>query len=187
MDDVSINDHFQALVEYFIKTYTFEERLHYLKKTQPSLKKSESIVTSKDNFIQGISSLSSTDFDIFLKNFAQFLNLQLATDITTVLQFNGFYIKAWESLDEKHTIQLNKHLPKEIKLEVATRMRPNVDQTHREIHKLQKTIVDESLIHKEDDGLASVTQLGRTLTHWTFRIKSKVASYQKKTNQKVVF
>ena len=113
--------------------------------------------------------------------------MQLATDITTVLQFNGFYIKAWESLDEKHTIQLNKNLPKEIKSEVATRMRPNVDQTHKEINKLQKTIVDESLIHKEDDGLASVTQLGRTLTQWTYRIKSKVASYQKKTNQKVVF
>ena len=51
VDDVSINDQFQSLVEYFIKTYTFEERIHYLKKTQPSLKKSESIITSKDNFI----------------------------------------------------------------------------------------------------------------------------------------
>ena len=90
----------------------------------------------KNNFSQGISSLSSTDFDIFLKNFAQFLNMQLATDITTVLKFNGFYIKAWESLDEKHTIQLNKNLPKEIKSEVATRMRPNVDQTHKKTNKL---------------------------------------------------
>ena len=115
MDDVSINDQFQSLVEYFIKTHTFEERLHYLKKTQPSLKKPELIITSKEGLIQGISSLSSSNFDIFLKNFAQFLNLQLATDITTVLQFNGFYIKAWESLDEKNTIQLNQNLPKEIK------------------------------------------------------------------------
>ena len=91
---MSINDQFQSLVEYFIKTYTFEERLHYLKKAQPTLKKSESIVASKDNFIQGMSNLSSKDFDTFLKNFAQFLNLRLATDITTVLQFNEFYIKA---------------------------------------------------------------------------------------------
>ena len=52
---------------------------------------------------------------------------------------------------------------------------------------MQKTIIDESLIHKEDEGLASVTQLGHTLTQWTYRIKSRVASYQKKTNQKVVF
>ena len=102
-----------------------------------------------------MSNLSSKDFDTFLKNFAQFLNLQLATDITTVLQF-----KAWESLDEKHTIQLNQNLPKEIKSEVATRMRPDIGETQKEITKLQKTIVDESLIHKEDDSLASVTQLG---------------------------
>ena len=94
MDDVSINDQFQSLVEYFIKTYTFEERLNYLKKAQPTLKKLESIVASKENFIQGISNSSSKNFDIILKIFAQFLNLQLAIDITTVLQFNGFYIKA---------------------------------------------------------------------------------------------
>ena len=47
--------------------------------------------------------------------------------------------------------------------------------------------MDDSLIQKEEDGQASVTQLGRTLTQWTYRIKSKVASYQKKSNQKVVF
>ena len=115
VDDVSVNDQFQSLVEYFIKTYTSEERLLYLKENQSSLKKPETIITSKEGFIQGISSLSSTNFDIFLKDFAQFLNLQLANDITTVLQFNGFYIKAWESLDEKHAIQLNKNLPIEIK------------------------------------------------------------------------
>ena len=133
VDDVSINDQFQSLVEYFIKTYTFEERLNYLKKAQPTLKKLESIIVSKDNFIQGMSSLSSKNFDIYLKDFAQFLNLQLAKDITTVLQFNGFYIKAWESLDEKHTIQLNQNLPKEIKSEVATRMRPDIGETQKEI------------------------------------------------------
>ena len=38
VDDVSINDQFQSLVEYFIKTYTFEERLNYLKKAQPTPK-----------------------------------------------------------------------------------------------------------------------------------------------------
>ena len=187
VDDVSINNQFQSLVEYFIKTYTFEERLNYLRKAQPTLKRLELIVASKENFIQGMSHLSSKNFDVFLKDFAQFLNLQLATDITTVLQFNGFYIKAWESLDEKHTIKLNKDLPKEVKSEVTTRIRPEIEKTQKEITKLQKTIIDEALIHKEDEGLASVTQLGRTLTQWTYRIKSRVASYQKKTNQKVVF
>ena len=76
------------------------------------------------------------------------MNLQISTDITTVLQFNGFYIKSWDSLDENHTLELNKNLPKEIKSEVTTRVRPKVDQTHKEIHKLQKTIFDESLIIK---------------------------------------
>ena len=187
VDDVSANDQFQFLVEYFVKTYTSKEKLLYLKKNEPSLKRPETLITSKERFIQGISSLSSTSFDTFLKKIAQFLNLQVASDIITVLEFNGFYIKAWESLDENHTVELNLKLPKEVKSENTTRIRPKVDQTHKEIHKLQKTIVDDSLIHKEDDGLASVTQLGRTLTQWTYRIKSKVASYQKKTNQKVVF
>ena len=85
VDDVSINNQFQSLVEYFIKTYTFEERLIYLKKAQPTLKRLELIAASEDNFIQGISNLSSENFDIFLKDFAQFLNMQLAADITTVL------------------------------------------------------------------------------------------------------
>ena len=79
-------------------------------------------------------------------------------------------------MDENHTLELNKNLPKDIKSKVTTRVRPKVEQTHREIHKLQKTIVDNSLILKEEDGPASVTQLGRTLTQWTYRIKSKVAS-----------
>ena len=74
-----------------------------------------------------------------------------------------------------------------MKSENTARIRPEIKDTHKEIIKLQKTIVDDSLIHKEDEGLASVTQLGRTLTQWTYRIKSRVASYQKKTNQKVVF
>ena len=67
------------------------------------------------------------------------------------------------------------------------RPRPIVAETHKEISKLQKTIEDDSLIHSEDDGLPSVTQLGRTLTQWTYRIKSKIASYQRKNNQKIIF
>ena len=59
--------------------------------------------------------------------------------------------------------------------------------THKKISKLQKTIEDDSLIHSEDDDLPSVTQLGRTLTQWTYRIKSKIASYQRKNNQKTIF
>merc|ERR1711989_179361 len=98
----------------------------------PTLKKLEVIVMSEDNFIQGISGLSSENFDSFLQDFAQFLNLQLAVDITTVLQFNGFYIKAWESLD-------NKHLPKGVKSETTTRIRPEIEKIQKEITRLQKT------------------------------------------------
>ena len=138
VDDVSINNQFQSLVEYFIKSYTSEERLNYLKKTQPTLQGLKWVIESEDNFIQGMSNLSSKEFDIFLKDFAQFLNLQLAADITTVLQFNGFYIKAWESLDEKHTIQLNKNLPKEIKSEVTTRVRPEIEKNTKRNNKIAK-------------------------------------------------
>ena len=101
------------------------------------------------------------------------MNLQISKDITTVLQFNGFYLKSWELLDENHTLELNKNLPKEIKSEVTTRVRPKLAQTHKEIHKLQKTIVDGSLIHNEDNGLPSFTQLGCTLTQWPYRIRAK--------------
>merc|ERR1712082_168235 len=69
VDDVSINNQFQSLVEYFIKTYTLEERINYLKKAQPTLKRLEVIVMSEDNFIQGVSGLSSENFDIFLQDF----------------------------------------------------------------------------------------------------------------------
>ena len=70
VDDVSVNDQFNSLVEYFIKFYTFSEKLFYIKTNIPSLKNTETFITSEVNFIQGISRLSSTDFDIFLKNFA---------------------------------------------------------------------------------------------------------------------
>ena len=143
-----MNNQFQSLAEYFIKTYTSKEKLHYLRTNEASLKNPDVCIISKDNFVQGISSLSSTDFDTFLKHFTQFLNLQIATDITRVLQFNGFYIKSCESLDENQTLKINKNLPKEIKSEVTTRVRPKVEQTNREIHRLQKTIVDDSLIRK---------------------------------------
>ncbi len=58
VDDVSINNQFKSLVEYFIKTYTLEERINYLKKAQPTLRGLEVIVVSEDNFIQGLSGLS---------------------------------------------------------------------------------------------------------------------------------
>ena len=57
VDDVSVNDEFQSLVEYFVKTYTSKEKLLYLKKNEPSLKRPETLITSKEGFIQGISSL----------------------------------------------------------------------------------------------------------------------------------
>ena len=51
----------------------------------------------------------------------------------------------------------------------------------------KKTTEDDSLIHTEDSDLPSVTQLGWTLTQWKYKIKSKIASYQRKNNQKIVF
>ena len=106
-----------------------------------------------------------------------------------MLQFCGFYLKSWESLDKEHTVELNLDLPKEITSDKTVRHRPVVSDTHKEIHRLQKTQTsdDEPLIKKEESELPSVTQLGCTLTQWNYRIKSRVASYQKRTNQKVIF
>ena len=42
------------------------------------------------------------------------------------------------------------------------------------------------MIHQEENKLPSVTQLGRTLTQWNYRIKNKKAAYQQKSNQKVI-
>ena len=50
VDDVSVNDQFQSLVEYFIKTYTSEEKLLYLKKNEPSLKKNRNTHYIKRRF-----------------------------------------------------------------------------------------------------------------------------------------
>ena len=104
-----------------------------------------------------------------------------------MLKCNGFYLKSWESLDKEHTQELNVGLPKEMVTDKTTRERPSVSNTHKEINKLQKTIEDESLIHTEENEIPSVTQLGHNLTQWTYRIKSKIASYQRKSNPKVVF
>ena len=84
-------------------------------------------------------------------------------------------------------MELNKGFHKEVKSDVTNRVTPDIAKTHKEIGKLQNTIKDESFNTTDDTGLPSVTQLGRTLTQWTYRIKSKVASYQKRYNQKVVF
>ena len=60
------------------------------------------MILTEEDFIKGISILSTSEFDSFLKYFSQFLNLQIANDINQVLQFCGFYLKSWESLDEEH-------------------------------------------------------------------------------------
>ena len=144
------------------------------------------MILSEKDFLEGISVLSSTDFDILLKEFAQCLNIQISQDVSYVLQFCGFYLKSWETLDKDHTKTLNVNLPKERISDTRVRQKPIIAETHKEINRLQKTIEDESLIHSEDDDLPSVTQLGRILTQWKYKIKSRVASYQKKHNQKIV-
>ena len=70
------------------------------------------MIQSQSKFVQEISTLSTTDFDSFLKHFSQFLNLQISKDINQVFQFCGFYLKSWDSLDKEHTEELNPDLPK---------------------------------------------------------------------------
>ena len=71
------------------------------------------MVQSEKDFIQEISVLSSTDFDPFLKEFAQYLNLKVSKDVNQVLQFCGFYIISWKSLDKYYTKVLDLNLPQE--------------------------------------------------------------------------
>ena len=42
-------------------------------------------------------------------------------------------------------------------------------------------------MYTEDNDLPNVTQHGQTLTQWKYKIKSKIASYKRKNNQKRVF
>ena len=76
----------------------------------------------------------------------EILNLQISQDVNQVLQFCGFYLKAWEGLGEKHTNDLNLNLPKEKLSNQHTRARPSIDKTLSEIYKLQKTQSDAQLM-----------------------------------------
>ena len=63
-----------------------------------------------------------------------------------VLEFRGFYLKSWESLDEDHVKELNINLPKEKVYDKFIRARPSIDKTHQEIHKLKKTNHQEMIL-----------------------------------------
>ena len=102
-----------SLVSYFVDTYPLDKRLEIIKTKFSYLKNHKKIILSEKDFIEGISVLSSTDFDIFLKEFAQCLNIQISQDVSYVLQFCGFYLKSWETSDKDHTKTLNIDLPKE--------------------------------------------------------------------------
>ena len=106
----------------------------------PFLKTSKKMILSEKDFLGGISVLSSTDFDIFLKEFAQFLNIQISQDVSHVLEFCGFYLKSWETLDKDHTKTLNIDLPKENISDKTVRQRPIIAETHKEINRLQKQL-----------------------------------------------
>ena len=71
------------------------------------------MVESEKNCNEELSKLSTSEFDKFLMKFNQILNLQISQDINKILEFCGFYLKAWESLDSEHTKQLNVNLPQE--------------------------------------------------------------------------
>ena len=117
------------------------------------------MILSEKNFVDGISVLSTTQFDAFLKEFAQLLNIQISQDVNKVLHFCGFYLKSWESLDKDHTKALNIGLPKENLSNETIRQRPIIAETHKKIDKLQKTIADDSLVYTKENDLSSVTQL----------------------------
>ena len=121
------------------------------------------MIQSEQDFVYEISVLSSTEFDTFLKEFAQFLNLQISQDVNEVLEFCRFYLK---SLDEDHVQELNLNLPKENVNDKTIRAHPPIEQTHQEIHRLQNTqsSEDDILIQLYEPKLISVTQLERTLT-----------------------
>ena len=60
-------------------------------------------------------------------------------------------------------MELNLDFPKETTSDKTVRHRPVVSDTHKEIHRLQKTqtLDDEPLIKKEESELPSVTQLAQ--------------------------
>ena len=104
-------------------------------------------------------SMSLPDFDVFLNDISNLCNLQIAKDIGEVLNFNGLFLKKWESYNNNLTTELNKYLispPKPVK--EVPRKRPEVDLVHQEIMILQKIKQTEDLGIVDDD---SVTQLGR--------------------------
>ena len=105
------------------------------------------MILSDKDLIDGIPVLSSTEFDAVLKEFAQFLNIQISQDVSQVLKFCWLYLKSWETLDKDHTKTLNVGLPKENISDKTIRQRPIIADTHKEINRLQKTIEDDSLIH----------------------------------------
>ena len=120
-----------SLVSYFIDAYSSEERLEVMETKFPFLKNPKKMICSVEDFVKGVSILSSIDFDIFLKEFAQFMNIQISQDVSHVLEFCGFYLKSWESLDKDHTKTLNIGLPKENISDETVRSRPIIAETHR--------------------------------------------------------
>ena len=157
VDDLSCHEFFVLLVSYLIGSYSLNERLHVMETKFPFLKNYKKMILCEKDFLERISVLSSNDFDTFLKEFAQFLNIQISQDVSQVLEFCGFYLKSWETLDKDHTRALNIDLPKDNISDKTVRQRPVIADTHKEINRLQKTIEVDSLIHSEDDDLPSVT------------------------------
>ena len=51
------------------------------------------MILSEKDLIDGIPVLSLTEFDAVLKEFAQFLNIQISLDVSQVFKFCGFQIK----------------------------------------------------------------------------------------------
>ena len=189
VDDLSCNEFQTSLVTYFIHAYNYNDKIHLMKNKIPYIRNPNKLGRSEEDINLGISNLSSTKFDMFFKKFAQCLNLQISQYVNQVLEFCRFYLKSWVSLDKDHVKELNINLPKEEVNDKFIRTHPPIDKTHQEIHKLQKTNSsgDDSLIQQEEPELISVTQLGRTLTQWGYRVKSKIATFQLKSNQKVFF
>ena len=112
-----------------------------------------------------------------LKGLSNFCDIQITQDIKKVLSYCNFYLKEWISFDQNHKNTLNLDLPKESSTKNILHHQPPVDETHREIGKIQNTQNSADIDFIEEDK-TSITQLGRKLSQWTYSVKNKSVGFQ---------
>ena len=179
VDDIGIHETRNSLFSYFINAYKNHGKI--LRTLNPTLRDPENISTS-DDLLKETSQLSSLQFDEFLKSLSKFCDIQITQDINKVLSFCNFYLKEWVSFDEQHKNTLNINLPKEKSTSTILCERPVIADTHAEISKIQNShnSMDDNLIKEETK---SITQLGRSLSEWTYAVKNKSIGFSIKNTK----